>query len=480
VFEQATRSLPAVALHPATAILFILLLRAVWKTPHASGKLLLVVVWLRYVMQAYHEVTYITVGGVSINALVSLAVCCVGVAILAKRLPDLGRYPINLSLVAAIVASGLMNDALMPTIETVLKWGYFAVVFLAISDCIRRDGDARILGLLLWAFAPPLVYQALSLALGVSKATESDGSISYIGGYNHEAAFSVVLVTCFTIAALAHRLNPALRLTLLVACLAGIFAANYRTSLIALAPIAFGYFVFGVAREARRGQRIVFSLIGLLVMAGAAVAANLAMSDRLADLSMVATETSDLVRNPDEFTVAERELMSGRLYIWNRYFDEYRAGTDLQLLLGFGADAWMEMFGVYAHNTLVSYLYEFGLVGAGLIVLVWVAMIVRALRVRDWTLRGQLVCTHIGFVLLNMATMPFWQIEGLIFYALLCGYTVCVSPGSAREGRAKGASLTMTPYRVRWAAKPLASPATENTDPDANQRFRRLRPPRTT
>jgi Ca2+/Na+ antiporter len=48
---------------------------------------------------------------------------------------------------------------------------------------------------------------------------------------------------------------------------------------------------------------------------------------------------------------------------------------------------------------------------------------VRAFRIADWALRGQLVCTHIGFILLNMATMPFWQIEGLILYALLCGYT---------------------------------------------------------
>jgi hypothetical protein len=472
MLEQASRSLPAVALHPATLCLFFLLLRAVAKTPHASGKLLLVVVWLRYVMQAYHEITYLSFGGVSINALVSAGVCCIGVAILARRLPEIGRYPIMLSLVAAIVASGLMNDALMPTIETVLKWGYFAVVFLAVADCIRRDGDARILGLLLWAFAPPLVYQALSVVLGVSKATESDGSISYIGGYNHEAAFSVVLVTCFTIAALAPRLNPAVRLTLLVACLAGIFAANYRTSLIALAPIAFGYFVFGVARRAHSSQRVVFSLIGLIVMAGAATAANYAMSDRLADLSMMATESGDLLRNPDEFTVAERQLMSGRLYIWNRYIEEYQSGNDLQLLLGFGADAWMEVFGVYAHNTLVSYLYEFGLVGAVLIVLIWLAMIAQALRIRDWALRGQLVCTHVGFILLNMATMPFWQIEGLIFYALLCGYTVCAAPGLAPQ--------QAPPYRARWTARHLNEGRRESTDSGDKPAFRRLRSPPTT
>ncbi len=479
MIDEAGRSLPGLALHPATAILFLLMLRAVGKTPHLSGKLLLIIVWLRYVMQAYHELTYISVGGASINALVSLAVCCLGVAIFAKRLVDLGRYPIILALVATVIASGLMNGAIVPTIETVLKWGYFAVVLLAVEDCLRRDGDARILGLLLWAFAPPLVYQALSVALGVSKATESDGSISYIGGYNHEAAFSVVLVTCFTITALAPRLNPVVRMGLLVACLAGIFAANYRTSLIAFAPIAIGYFVFGVAREARRGQRVVFSLIGLLVVGAAAITANVAMSDRLADLT-VAAEAGDLVRDPDEFNVQERELMSGRLYIWNRYLEEYGAGSDLQLLLGFGADSWIDVFGVYAHNTLVSYLYEYGMVGAGLVVLLWLAMIARSFRIRDWALRGQLVCTHIGFALLNMATMPFWQIEGLIFYALLCGYTVYMSPAGARGHPAQAAALSMTPYRVRWADTPAAQRDAEAGPPNDRPPFRRLRPPRAT
>jgi hypothetical protein len=260
MLETTSPSLPPALLHSVTVILFLFLVRAVLKTPHASGRLLLVIVWLRYVMQAYHEVTYTSIGGVSISALGSLAVCVVGAIVLARQLGGVTRFPIIVSLLVVIVISGLMNDALMPAIETLLKWGYFIIVMLAVQDCIRRDGDARILGLLLWAFAPPLVYQALSIGLGVSKATESDGSVSFIGGYNHEASFSIVLVTCFAVASLAPRINPVVRLVLLAACLAGIFAANYRTSLIALAPLAFGFFVFGLAQGAGRGRRIIVSL----------------------------------------------------------------------------------------------------------------------------------------------------------------------------------------------------------------------------
>ena len=72
------------------------------KTPHASGKLLLVVVWLRYVLQAYHEITYVSFGGVSITAMASLAVCFIGGLILRPRLAQIGRFPIILTLMVVL------------------------------------------------------------------------------------------------------------------------------------------------------------------------------------------------------------------------------------------------------------------------------------------------------------------------------------------------------------------------------------------
>lgn len=433
--DEVSRSLPGWALHPATAVLLILMLRAAMQTPHMSGRLLIVVVWLRYVMQAYHEFTYMNVGGVSVNALVSVAVCGVGGFILLRRLPELGRFPLLICLVLTIAGSGLMNGALMPTVETLLKWGYFVVVMLAALDCIRQDGDARIFRQLLWAFAPVLVYQALSIGLGVSKATESDGSVSYIGGFNHEAAFSIVLITGMAIVALTPRLPTLVSLGLMGACLAGVVIANYRTSLIAGVPIIFGFLVFGAAHAIKPGRRLIISLIGLLVMAGAAVGATTVMADRMTDVGAIA-EQGEILRSPEQFTEAERKLLSGRLYLWNLYVEDYSRGDDMHLLLGNGADAWVDKFGLYAHNTLVSYLYEFGILGALLLVSVWVAMIVRSFRVQDWTLRGQLVCAHLGFVLLNMATMPFWMVEGLIFYGLLCGYTVAATSRVFADQRA--------------------------------------------
>jgi hypothetical protein len=253
-------------------------------------------------------------------------------------------------------------------------------------------------------------------------------------------------------------LNPAVRITLLAACLAGIFAANYRTSFIAVAPIAFGFFVFGIASRVKPGRRLAASLIGLIAMVGGFLAANVVLADRLKDINAVTDGSEALIRPSEEFTVADQKVLSGRLYIWSRYLEEYESASDTRLLLGFGSDSWVDTFGVYAHNTVVSYLYEFGLAGAVLVVLVWLGMLVRAMRVRDWALRGQLLCAHVGFVLLNMATMPFWQIEGLILYGILCGYTVCMSSARVHRPRPvpdKAAPLGGIPQRWVGGSRPV-------------------------
>lgn len=434
MLDQTSRLLPAYALYPATLVLLVALLFALRSTPLLSGRFLIAIVWLRYVMQAYHDVTHAPlVGGASLNAIVSVAVCIGGFIILARRLDVLARLPFVLLLLAVIIFSGLMNGAYGGMFETVLKWGYFLVVVLCVYDCVQRSRNADLFGPMLWAFGPPLVFQALSIFLHVSKASEADGSVSYIGGFHHEAAFSVVLVTCFVVATLAPRLNPLVRTTILTLCVAGIFAANYRTSLIAVAPIAVGFLAFSVARAFTQQQRALVSLVSFVLVVGAVGAAGWLMQDRLSDLYVALDAGGQLAKLPGEFTRAEMALFSGRLYLWSQYMQAYLAGGDFQILFGFGPDAWTEQFAHYAHNTLISYLYEFGAIGAALIVCVWLSMFVRTGAIRDPWLRGQLWFAHFGFVVLNFATMPHWQIEGMILYGLLCGYTEAMAALSRRR-----------------------------------------------
>jgi hypothetical protein len=425
--EEGTRLLPAAALYPTAALALLMLIYALTRTQHLTGRFLILIIWLRYMMQVFADVTHPpNFAGFSLNAWASLAVCGIGAFVVWRRLRVIGRLPIVLALLGVIVLSGLINGAHASSAETLLKWGYFFVVALCLYDCIQRDGDARILGPLLWAFAPPLILQAASIALGIGKANEADGSVSFVGGFSHEAAFSVVLVTCFAVASFAPRINPTLRVGLLTACVVGIFAANYRTSLVALAPLAIGFFTFHTARSFTSQQRIFVGAATLVGAIGVTVLAAWLLRERMADIAVAASGDA-MFKPPDEFTRSERELFSGRIYLWSSYLHAYLAGDDIRILFGFGPDAWVDDFSIYAHNTAISYLYEFGLFGATLIVCVWIGMLARARTISDPWLRGQMLFAHAGFIILNFATMPHWQLEGLILYGLLCGHTLALT-----------------------------------------------------
>ncbi|HYD71722.1 MAG TPA: O-antigen ligase family protein [Candidatus Binatia bacterium] len=236
----------------------------------------------------------------------------------------------------------------------------------------------------------------------------------------------MVLVTCFAVASFAPRLHPVLRVGLLTACVVGIFAANYRTSLIALAPLAIGFFTFSTARSFTSRQRMFVGAATLIGAIGVTLVAAWALRERMADIAIAAGDDA-ILKPPGEFNETERALFSGRIYLWSSYLHAYLGGDDLRILFGFGPDAWIGVFSKYAHNTVISYLYEFGLFGALLIVCVWIGMLMRARAISDPWLRGQMLFAHAGFIILNFATMPHWQLEGLILYGLLCGYTIALT-----------------------------------------------------
>ncbi len=445
-----TLPLPALAL----AALFLLagVGRALRGEPTSSGKFLITVIWLRIMMQAFHPYTYQTVGGLSINAIASLGVCMIGFLLFLPRLAALTRLWSALLVCLVVAISGALNGIILPTVETLLKWGYFFFVFLALRQAIDESRDTAVLRRLIWAVLPVIVYQVLSVALGIAKSGEADGSASFIGGFNHEAVFSILLVTSFFVISIAPRMPFALRGALLAYCIVGLFLGNYRTSILALLPIAAGYVVFAFPAEFKRGQQtfpwMMISVGGLL----AALAVGDYASTRMVDLQIIASSDLPLIRAPSEFTQAEGDLFSGRWQLWNLYYDAYLQGTDLELLFGSGPDAWESFSEIYAHNTIVSYLYEFGLFGALAVVVFWLHMVMLSLKTWPSTLRWQLVFCHLGFIVLNFATMPMWAIEGLIFYGLLCGISVAAERSNAEStfGGASPANEGLTAATARF------------------------------
>ncbi|MBX9745840.1 MAG: hypothetical protein K2X34_02995, partial [Hyphomonadaceae bacterium] len=116
-------------------------------------------------------------------------------------------------------------------------------------------------------------------------------------------------------------------------------------------------------------------------------------------------------------------LLSGRPRIWSMYIYGWSLGEPLQHLLGFGPESWAQIFPLYAHNTLVNYLFEFGIVGVVGVLFLWLSMLAAAFRVRH-VHRPVLIGAHFSFLALNMSTMPMWMIEGNLLYGIICGYTL--------------------------------------------------------
>lgn len=407
----------------ASALLAGLLFFQLRRTNDIKVVFVLFAVWSRYMMSAFHTVTYNSSPlGLSWNALGSCLIFGLGLLIIDLRVLRLRFFLPLYVLLAVILLSGLVNREISGTVNAVIKYGYFLVLVCGMSEALTRYGEQRFLKLLVWTFLPLIVFQGLSVLLGVSKATEVDGSTSYIGGYNHEAAFSVALATGFVMTTLVNEFNAALKTALLTVMLAGLLLANYRTSIISIVPTLFVQFALGSTELFRKRQRLLIGSVMALAGFAFVVAASLLMEDRFRDVGTLLSSGTDLIQPPQLFNRENGQLMSGRIVIWNEYLYAWADGSDLQRLLGFGGNSWEDRFTNYAHNTLVSQLYEYGILGVLSLLYLWSAMFLSVLRIRRGP-RTKLIAAHSSFILLSLATMPLWMIEGYIFYGLICGYT---------------------------------------------------------
>jgi hypothetical protein len=391
--------------------------------------------WLRFIMQALHTFTYKPlVAGMSANAVASIGVFLIGLCTINLRHLAL-RFMIPFYVVIGIVImSTIANGGPFPGVITVLtKFGYLIVVTLSVFGAFRSAKGGAFMTAMLWAFAPVLLFQGLSVVLGVSKATETDlSSRSYIGGFNHEAVFSVILATCLVVATFADKLNKIIKNGMIALCIGGIILANYRTTLVAIAPLLLFYFGFSsLHRFPARDRPFIISVAAVLVIVALGVVSSL-FAARFQDVTVVFSGDVNLIKPPFEYTVEETRLLSGRPRIWSGYIYAWTQGGPLQHVIGFGPEAWDKIFPLYAHNTLVSYLYEYGVVGVIGVLFLWLSMLAAAFRVRH-PHRPILIGAHFSFLTLNMSTMPMWMIEGNILYGIICGYTLYLLSLNAQQ-----------------------------------------------
>lgn len=409
---------------PVTAVLLVSLVIAARRAGSAAGAFVVVALWMRYTAGAYHLYMFKPLaGGLSGNALLSIAVTAFGLLFVVRpaNLALKWLLPVYALILLALVSAVLNGDA-AGGVNAAVKYAYMIVIMIAVFQALRVDPEARFLGWAMVSFLPLLVFQALSLALNLPKGSEDGDGLVWIGGYNHEAAFSVAMMTGFLVGCFAKSAPRGICVAFLAATFAGVLLAGYRTTILAFAPLALAVFLSGLTMSVRRDQRAAMAVSAMVAGVLLVSVAALFYSDKFTDLAAFLADPAAMIKPPRDFDLLERQVMSARPLIWSSYIYAWAEGTPIQHLFGLGPESWEGVFKVYPHNTLVATLYELGWLGVAAMVTLWTAMFAAAASARGE--RFKLLAAHFAFFLLNMATMPFWQVEGLALYGLLCGYTI--------------------------------------------------------
>lgn len=389
-----------------------------------ASRFVVIAIAVRLIMSALPELSFRPSPlGLSWNAVASVATVGLALLVLRKTAAWAMVIPPFALILLAITLASLVNHLMIDGVEVAIKYAYLMAMALLCYQSFRDHGIDRALLLMTAAFLLPLVLQLETLALGVAKASEADGSRSYIGGYNHEAAFSVILLCPIVLLSLNKRLKPLLNMLAIAAFAFGIILANYRTALIAMVPlIGFAFVSLGLRMFVTNQRRAVLALMPVVLLA-LVPAISYNFHDRFGVLGEVIDDPAMLTRSPEDLAPDQGRLLSGRVNIWTHYLEGWRTADETRSAFGLGPGAWEQSIGIYAHNTLISTLYELGVFGVCAIAGLWGWMLYLALR-SEKSLRASLVAGHLGFIVLNMATMPFWLVEGLLLYAILCGATL--------------------------------------------------------
>jgi len=421
---------------PVTAVLLVSLVIAARRAGSVAGAFVVVALWMRYTAGAYHLYMFKPLAaGLSGNALLSIGVTAFGLLFVVRpaNLALKWLLPVYALILLALVSAGLNGDA-AGGINAAVKYAYMIVIMIAVFQALRVDPEARFLSWAMVSFLPLLVFQMLSLALNLPKGSEDGDGLVWIGGYNHEAAFSVAMMTGFLVGCFAKSAPRAVRVAFLTATFFGVLLAGYRTTILAFAPLALAVFLSGLTMSVRRDQRAAMAVSAAVAGVLLVSVAALFYSEKFTDLAAFLADPAGMIKPPRDFDLLERQVMSARPLIWSSYIYAWAEGTPIQHLFGLGPESWEGVFKVYPHNTLVATLYELGWFGIGAMVTLWTAMFAAAASARGE--RFKLLAAHFAFFLLNMATMPFWQVEGLALYGLLCGYTIHAARTAAPRVRA--------------------------------------------
>lgn len=401
----------------------------------------------RFALDSLAWITYIrSIGPFSILQLYSVAIVGYGLLFLwwRRRLFNgVYLFPIGV-LLASYAVGAVLQHGLKGFMEEGLKWIYLFVIINLVLFVIETNPMKRMAWVVIGAVLYPLANQLYSIAIGAPKCDA--GQCSYIGTFGHEG--DVIFVFMIAVPAVLYLIRQQRGQSVPLWLLAwgfllylhfAIYLVNYRTVLAAAAGYwaVYMWMNFGAASLGRR-----VLLVASVPLAFAAVFAYVGrdMADKFADLSLFLANPGDYL----DFSgnAVNDGLLSGRLYLINRYMAAWVNGSVEVLIAGIGIGEGSQRFGVYAHNELISSLTETGLLGMAALCLVVLRMLLSVQGGFRSRLDAAIVTAPMVLAILvsGLGTMPFRDVRAMLCLGLCLG--VCEGcRNHANRRRARAAAL---------------------------------------
>ena len=379
---------------------------------------------LRLILSFNHEFSFQPIfAGQSLNALfsiLSVGILFLSVDIKAAFSKQYRPYHI---LIISVFLSMVYSGLILGGVVSIMKWLFALLTTQAFFQLLQRYGISDVFKPFSFVFIGILISQLLSIVLGLGKDTESlvssSNSISYIAGYAHEGAFSILifmglfLVSTLIVGRAANKL-------LLLFFFLGIVFANYRTVMMgAMVTLLFViHSIYWVG--ARKEFKTKYVFFGVFIFIAFSLIFGGALLSRFSELGAAFSSLGELMTiDYSLFSIEEKRILSSRLYLWNMYLTGYFDFSFMGLILGAGPESWVVDFQVYAHNNFISALYGEGVLGCMSLIYLFISALIKVFYIEDSKLRMTIMGAILGFFVIANSTVPLWAIEGLYAFSIM-------------------------------------------------------------
>ncbi len=385
-----------------------------------ASRALILLIWARFALTALGEPAQRTVAaGQSLLALGTFVAVIATLMVLplsSLRRPQLMPFAI---MGAVVLLSAILNAQLGALLNTAMLWIMFIVILVLTSRALEIHGSRIVLGCLLAAFSLPIALQLAAALLGKSLIGQ-DGSLSYVGNYVHEAVFSTVALCAVWLVTVFPWRKRSWLLIAFAVVMTSMMLANYRTLILACLPPLIAVIIRVSSGNEGRSRPALPLIAGLALMLAAL---TVLPTERFAEIGTVVGQLSDLAQPAQEFSAADKDLLSGRLYIGAAYIGEYVQADLVRHLIGFGPEADTGFIGTHPHNEFLRMLFETGIVGLLLWLGILSSLVSLTLRRAPRPTNAILTSGYAALIIGGLGTSFFIRPEGIIFVALLVAVT---------------------------------------------------------